>query len=567
MKSSQWGQLWDDGSEWPFDLVEVRGRRRTIPTTGTVRRSGTELLLVVCAEDPDPLELVATAPAGARDGQLYEEDCVQVATALPGENAIHDFLLVNPLGRKRGSVAAESWPVDIKRDASGWTIRMRLPITDAMEALGLSVHRFFRGIRGEVQGLGRVLPHPLDPGAFRVMLLKPTRGPAGAARRVSTSIRRAHEEAPARAIAAARAQLAAVRDAGKRDWVALAAEIAAEQAKAAVAPYRYWKENHLQLGLLDLWAVTGDARWIELGMERARQTWDCRCDAIHARDSLWGIVPPTWIEAGVQSYSSVLTTGVVLQPVTRLMRTVMETPSLRGFRPEAESWMPLCRESIAFHDREWIELPDGSGVYIEPYQKGPRRIYPSGGSRLNPFNRVHFFAMPMLDVAAMTGDAGLRDRIVRIARHFKSQCERLPNGSLVWEYEPSAYPSEGEDLSHAAAQVQFVEDCVRDGIVFSARELRGMARTLAMCVFRHGDVPCGTIRGYHPGLHIAVGAWSGLTRYAPAVLPRIEAVLAAAMQANTFDFRHQGWGVRLIASVGRARQELKRVTSDQGAHH
>ncbi len=558
MTRGQWARLWDEGDEWTFEMPEVRGRRSRVRTTGAVQRRGAELHVTVRGRDPDPLSLIATAPSAGRDGQLYEEDCIQVATVLPGEGASRDFLLINPLGRKRGSGTGETWGSDTSRDAGGWVIRVRLPIPVGAASVGLSLHRFFRGIRGEVHGLGRALPHPLEPGAFAIALVERARSPAAAARRAAESIRQAHEAAIDRAIAASRRLLVAPRRGGRPDWAKLAAETAAAQLKRPVAPYRYWHENHLQLALLDLWAVTGDRRWIEAGMDRARQTWDCRCDVLHGRDSLWGVVPPTWLESGVQSYSSVLTTGVVLHPLTRLMRVVMEAQGLKEYRREVESWVPLCREAIAFHDREWMELPGGSGVYIEPYEKGPRRIYPSGGSRLNPFNRVHFLAMPILDLAQMTGDAVYRARIVRIARYFRSQCERLPNGSLVWEYEPAAYPSEGEDLSHAAAQLQFVEDCARDGIEFTERDLRAMARTLTANIFRHGDVPCGTIRGFHPGLHIAVGVWSSLAPYAPEILPRIEAVLSGAMRAGTFDFRGQGWGARLIACVARARQALKR---------
>src|SRR5690606_1871517 len=101
-------------------------------------------------------------------------------------------------------------------------------------------------------------------------------------------------------------------------------------------------------------------------------------------------------------------------------------------------------------DDEWLPLPGDQGMFIEPYDKGPRRVYPSGGSRVCPVNRAYFPAMAMLRLAKMTGDDAMLRRVAMMARYFAAMSEILDDGSMVWEYEEGRYPAVGEDTSHAA---------------------------------------------------------------------------------------------------------------------
>src|SRR6185436_6445282 len=111
------------------------------------------------------------------------------------------------------------------------------------------------------------------------------------------------------------------------------------------------------------------------------------------------------------------------------------------------------------------------------------------------------------------------------------------------------YAATGEDISHAGCQVMFAQACARDSIVFGEADLRAMARTLETIIFRHGDVPCEFIRGYSPGLDVSIGVWSTLTRFTPAVLQKITAVVETILAEGSFDFAKEGWGVRVLAQI------------------
>ena len=139
-----------------------------------------------------------------------------------------------------------------------------------------------------------------------------------------------------------------------------------------------------------------------------------------------------------------------------------------------------------------------------------------------------------------------------MARYFRNTSE-VSGDRFVWEYWASRYPAEGEDLNHASCQLRFAELCCQEGVVFSEGDLRKIAGTLKHNVFRYGDVPCGMLRGYHPELNVGIALWSSLCRFVPELFPRIVAVVETAMREGQRYFQGEGWGVRILTSIERAR--------------
>jgi hypothetical protein len=234
----------------------------------------------------------------------------------------------------------------------------------------------------------------------------------------------------------------------------------------------------------------------------------------------------------------------------------MEDDGLKSLRPRAQPWIELSRQCIETHNDEWLDLPDGCGMFIEPYDKGPRRVYPTGGSRVCPLNRAYFPAMAMLRLGRLTGDGKMLKRVEAMARYFVGMSEMLDDGSLVWEYEEGRYPAVGEDTSHAACQMAFVELCAAEDVVFDESHLRAMATTLKLQLLKYGDVACGTVRGLEPGLDMATAVWSPLCRFEPTLFPAIEAILNVMLHEGKFDCATQGWGVRTLTALEVARSMI-----------
>jgi len=436
-----------------------------------------------------------------------------------------------------------------------------VPVPADQPAIGLSIHRFYRGINHEVHGVECSLPHPLDPCKFLVCVLCDTADRRRVFDDYVASARAAAEQCTQDRLADARARIARAQTTnGPRASLATVKSFALKHADMPPPPdptAGLWNETYYQCALIDLWELERDRRWLQIVIPRMEHALAHRTDRSGKLDPVRGVVLPTWYGDAGEPWAMTLVTGVILNPIARMMRTVHDDAELRDLAPRVARWMPASEEAIDAHGDEWVELGDGAGTYLEPYAKGPRRVYPTGGSRPAPFNRASLLAMPMLNLGRVLGRSDYVEKATKFAVHFKRSCQTLPNGSLVWEYLPGRYPATGEDISHAHCQVLFAELCAAEGIVFDQRDLRALARTLEKNVFRYGDVPCGEVRGLQPELSIAVGAWSLLCRFAPHLLPRIVAVVETAMAEREFDFTGQGWGIRLLTLIEKARRMVR----------
>ncbi|MDP6359932.1 MAG: hypothetical protein QF473_32755, partial [Planctomycetota bacterium] len=525
--------------------TEIQGGRTSAATRCMLRREPDDLILRVDAEDPAMLDLLSSVSPPGRDDFLYEEDCLQIALGAAGETDRTDFLLVNPHGSRKGSPSAETWQIETVRRADGWQIVVRIPIPAGIPCIGFSLHRFYRGVHHEVQGHGTGLPHPPRPEQFLVIVLKDDQSDAATGYRHSIESQRDKELKEQLASCRARIRQAE----GPKASLETAKMFTGERLKQPCKGL--WNETYFQHALIDLWEIEGDAKWLDTAITRMEEAWSTRGQA--DGDTVWGEPLPTWYEKSRNDNAMTLVTGVMLYPIARLMDLVHRDPSLDNYWPQVEPWLPMCQEVIDTHEREWVEFNDGSGFYLEPYLKGPQRLYPRGGSRMNPLNRALWLAAPMMHIGRILGREDYIRKVIRMARYFKNNCETVENGGLVWEYLVSRYPAEGEDISHAHCQLFFAELCCSEGIVFTEGDLQKMAITLDENVFRHSDVPCNTLRGYQPGIHLAVGAWTSLCRFFPHLFPRIVAVVETSMAEGQFDFTKEGWGVRILTMIEKAR--------------
>ncbi len=553
-----------------FKLLAVRGGKTTVKTTGilellTTKAGGRRLLISVNAADPDMLNLIATAPTDAPDRWLYEEDILQVALHADPAAEHPELLLVNLLGNRKGTAQTAAWETCAERHAQGWQMSIKILLPDTGDCIGFCLHRFFRGFRGQVQGLEPTLPEPVLVQEFSVLVLFGNGQASALARKFRTRVGESAEAHIMAKVEAARARLNAARAAGNdRPRITLDAclKLAAERAAVPLQPadsFLCWNEGHFQAALVNLWELTGDRRWMELAVERAGQIWQFTGAARRQKDALWKRELPTWYNARETGAACTLVSGVIMGYAARLMRIVHEDARLAGLRPVTAAWLPACEAIVALHDPEWVEFRDNSGMHLEPYHKGPRRVYPSGGSRVNPLNREFFLSMAMLDLWRLNGNPDYLRKVEMNAAYFRRVCD-WHEGHCFWEYETSALPGPGEDISHASIQVRFAEACCRANIEFDEDDLRHMAATLRDNIFKYHDVPCNRIRGYEPGLHFAAATWAGLCRFEPEILPRLVDIVETHMFENSPHFTAPAsWGLDMMTEILLAQRQPGRA--------
>ena len=560
-----------DGGAARIELKEIMGRATTVKTTCLLTREGEHIRLQVDAEDPDILNLLATVPVpGQEEGYLFEEDVLQIATAAPGATSYADFLLINPLGKRVGSKAAQAWEIETRRHSEGWQITAQIPVIEDHPCMGLSLHRFFRGSEGEIQGVDGSSHWPLNPDDFTVLILKPDLDPEQVEADFRRSTRDAIERQRQEKVDASKQWMK--KHAATEDTLdALldqARAFALEREEEGTWDYTAW-EAHLHLALIDLWEVDGDRKWIELAIKFLDKKWKERCDKIDVPCSVLDVPRKTWYghNPRYEDWANVLATGTIVEPMARLLRVVHDDPELADVWERLQPWIPLCREAIAEHGFEWVEFPDGSGFYLEPYYKGPRRVYPKGGSRIVPYNRAFVLGTAMIHLGRILDDDEYLRKVAMMARHFLNRCTVQDNGALVWEYIAGKYPTTGEDASHASVQVRFAALCAQEGIVFTDEDLRRIATTLRENVLRDG-VAHGTVRGLEPDGHLArlaVCEWNALLPLAPELHPTMVTLANGVFTDAGNGIRdYGGWGIRLVAELELARRRLAAGQPDDG---
>ncbi len=532
---------------------------RFVRTTFQLTYANSALCVTLEAEDSDMLNLEATVSKPETDNFLFEEDCCQAAIAFAGMVQPAGMLLVNARGSRRSFGEGASWSASVTRHASGWYLDLRIPLPDKVEMIGLSLHRFFRGIAGGISGLASNLPHPLEVSRFACLMLGGNAPVDAGAAFLAHAADAEEADLNARVQALSERIKVACAAGVPESFMGFVHELVERRLTDAIKPdtsYLCWNEAHFQHALIDLWEITGNRVWLERLIPRIEEVWSLTGRARKIKDSFWGLEWPTWYNDTETGSICTLASGVILWPIARCIRTVMNAPELRDLQETAQSWIPMAREVLDMHDPEWLDFPDGSGMHLEPFQKGPRRLYPRGGSRVNPLNREYFFALPMLEIARVTGEPRYRRMVEANARYFRNTSE-LTDDYFLWEYHVDACPAEGEDLSHAAVQVAFAEHCLEENIVFTEADLRKMARTLARIVFRFDTVPSESVRGYMHGLNMAVGAWSSLCRFEPETLLKIRNVLATGIyEKNRLFTGSQGFGIRVLTIFEKAAQRL-----------
>src|SRR5678816_1893848 len=77
----------------------------------------------------------------------------------------------------------------------------------------------------------------------------------------------------------------------------------------------------------------------------------------------------------------------------------------------------------------------------------------------------------------------IRDRATALATRFRAQITSGGDGALLWNYGAGAYNSPGEDISHAAINVDFAVLAAQHGIVFDENDLAAFATTFRERVY------------------------------------------------------------------------------------
>lgn len=240
-----------------------------------------------------------------------------------------------------------------------------------------------------------------------------------------------------------------------------------------------WGESYVMMALASMFRATGNPLYLE------RLSW-------HIDGVLWnrddrrgvadyrGVSTACWqntsYQPAQQAYCYVVHSGMLGYPMAEFARLVRgagleEELAWDGstFEDKASTYVAAAMETVAAHDDQW----NAAGYYV--FRPDASFLgYPGQDLPLNQSNAMGRLLLALHDV---TQNATYLDKATKLAQRFKAQLSTGANGEYLWNYWGGAYSSPGEDISHAAINVDFAAMAADRGIVFTAADLEGFART------------------------------------------------------------------------------------------
>lgn len=261
-----------------------------------------------------------------------------------------------------------------------------------------------------------------------------------------------------------------------------------------------WTLSRDMMGLVNLYDVTGDPRFLDL-LERytvaamaARDDYSDKTDEEGRSSPGWST--PRYGEGDRRIY--LVHSGLIIQPILEWAIRADKVPDWTA-EDEAKRLriVEQCKETMLWHDYQLEEVPPpGEAVYVAGREEKSRR------HTWQPFNRQNLFARAFYVLHKLTGEEEYLERSRRLYKFFQSRLELTPSNAYVWEYEPIRHAafvkvSACDDISHAAYSINPIFPACRDGFVFDYQDMHRFARTFTQYIHL-GDGVFQTKVGCYP---------------------------------------------------------------------
>jgi hypothetical protein len=240
-----------------------------------------------------------------------------------------------------------------------------------------------------------------------------------------------------------------------------------------------WGEAYVMMSLAAMFRATGSLEYLDRLVWHADGVLTQRDDARGVQDYR-GVSGACWqnrhYQPADEPYCYVVHSGMIAFPMVELARLVRDfgleaEPTYDGqtLGDKASAYVAAARETVALHDDQW----NAAGYYA--FRSDASFLsYPGVDLPLNQSNAMGRLLLALHDV---TGETPYLDKAQGLAQRFESQLSTGSNGEYRWNYWGGSYQAPGEDISHAAINVDFAAMAERYGVVFDAADLEAFART------------------------------------------------------------------------------------------
>lgn len=283
-----------------------------------------------------------------------------------------------------------------------------------------------------------------------------------------------------------------------------------------------WGESYV------LWSLMAMARLTDHPMYADRMTR--HLDALLAqRDDARGVADyrgisgacwrNTSYQAGGEPYCYAVHSGMLAYPMASFAAWVGQWRHRdalaydgQSFAAKALVYEAAAVATAAYHDDEWND----AGYYVF---RGDATFLEFAGVD-QPLNQSNAMGLALLALHDLTGEPVYLERATALAARMRAMMSPGPAGGLVWNYWGGAFKAPGEDISHAALNVEFAVQAAARGVVFTAEDLDAIATTFVASVY----VDDGTFTNFvgggavnDPGYRPQIGRWLALTPHRGAI--------------------------------------------------
>lgn len=240
-----------------------------------------------------------------------------------------------------------------------------------------------------------------------------------------------------------------------------------------------WGESYVMMSLAAMFRATGSPQYLDRLAMHADSTLAQRDDHRGVTDYR-GVSGPCWRNTGYQTngeaYCYAVHSGMIASPMVEFALLVRQggldaERAYDGvtFGQKAEDYIEAAEQTAAGHDDEWND----AGYYIF---RADATFLTNAGKDL-PLNQSNAMGRLLLLLHDATSKAAYLDKATKLAQRLKSQMTVGANGEYLWNYWGGAYASPGEDISHAALNVEFATLAADRGVVFTSADIDRLTHT------------------------------------------------------------------------------------------
>ena len=244
-----------------------------------------------------------------------------------------------------------------------------------------------------------------------------------------------------------------------------------------------WGASYSMMGVAAMFRATGDPLWLDRLARHADGVLAQRDDARGVTDYR-GVSGACWRNQSYQDgdYCYVVHSGMIAWPIAEFARLVGDHDlgaelayDGASFADKADAYIAAAEAVVAAHDDQW----DASGYYVFR----PDADFLSYAGVDLPLNQSNAMGRLLIALWQITGEEAYRGKAEALAARFKDQLSVGASGEYLWNYWGGAYASPGEDISHAALNVDFAVQAAEAGLVFTDADLDRFAATFTEQVY------------------------------------------------------------------------------------